>query len=623
MPNGTGKTTTLGLLRAALSGEGRKGAWTAAEVNDLRKTNATTGRFQLVLLHNADRITITIAFNFDAGTATYSTTTQTGQQEGFRPPREMQRFLNPAFVRFFVFDGELAESLLKPTDTNAERVIEYYFQLDVWSRIKRWCDQYWRDAAVANAQTRQGLNRWRTWMERYEARLHNVKVEQHQLVEELESLRRTQLQLRNETDIAIKAKKAYHTKLTQAEKLLEDADRSVVIEEKRALRESRSPAHLHSEFALAMLNLKSALDHAKLPDSAAREFFEDIANEAECICGRPLNDESRTAVRDRAQRYLGSEDVGLLNQIKGEVSAVLGTDYRSPSLHYSRTLEGLASHVREAAQCRSALDAVKQEALHDDPELERKSEDIQDMARRIGSIQEKLLRFETNEVPDNDRIDQTWSIPTLQKGLARAKKEFSQISDTLDKKDRAETLGGICDRAYAISREKLGDAIRDQTNECIKGLMPNNKLRISGFNKCLLLDGKSGASAGETLGVAYAFLSTLFSRQEFQLPFVVDSPAGPLDHPKRNTVAQLIPNLAGQFIAFVISTERQGFQDVLEKQVPGNIQYITICREQDYPPGGGSSSNPSGVTRTTDGVLVLGREFFESFQVATESPNAV
>lgn len=245
------------------------------------------------------------------------------------------------------------------------------------------------------------------------------------------------------------------------------------------------------------------------------------------------------------------------------------------------------------------------------------------MARRIGSIQEKLLRFETNEVPDNDRIDQTWSIPTLQKGLARAKKEFSQISDTLDKKDRAETLGGICDRAYAISREKLGDAIRDQTNECIKGLMPNNKLRISGFNKCLLLDGKSGASAGETLGVAYAFLSTLFSRQEFQLPFVVDSPAGPLDHPKRNTVAQLIPNLAGQFIAFVISTERQGFQDVLEKQVPGNIQYITICREQDYPPGGGSSSNPSGVTRTTDGVLVLGREFFESFQVATESPNAV
>ena len=111
MPNGTGKTTTLGLLRAALSGEGPQGKWTDSEVHALRKSpTTTTGRFQLVLLHNTERVTITITFDFDDRTATYSTTTRAGHQDGFHPPRELQRFLNPAFVRFFVFDGELAES---------------------------------------------------------------------------------------------------------------------------------------------------------------------------------------------------------------------------------------------------------------------------------------------------------------------------------------------------------------------------------------------------------------------------------------------------------------------------------------------------------------------------------
>jgi hypothetical protein len=147
--------------------------------------------------------------------------------------------------------------------------------------------------------------------------------------------------------------------------------------------------------------------------------------------------------------------------------------------------------------------------------------------------------------------------------------------------------------------------------------MPNNAIRIDRVDRSLRLDGKSGGSAGETLSVAYAFLSTLFHRTEYQLPFVVDSPAGPLDHPKRSAVASLIPDLAAQFIAFVISTERDGFQDKLDQTSKSPIQYLTLFRKGDLAME--SAAYATGRAESTvDGILVTGKSFFEAFQIDEE-----
>ncbi|REJ92480.1 MAG: hypothetical protein DWQ29_04800 [Planctomycetota bacterium] len=65
MPNGTGKTTTLKLLRAALSGTGPNGPWTPETILDMRKSSDTaTGLFQVALLHDTHRVTFTLKFDF-------------------------------------------------------------------------------------------------------------------------------------------------------------------------------------------------------------------------------------------------------------------------------------------------------------------------------------------------------------------------------------------------------------------------------------------------------------------------------------------------------------------------------------------------------------------------------
>lgn len=139
MPNGTGKTTTLELLRAALSGDALTGKgsaqeWDADKVQSFKKRNSQSsrGRFQVILICDTRRLTITMDFDFDDGIVRYSTTLPSGNREGFHPPRDVMKFFEANFVNFFVFDGELAAQLLDQEHTKAQDVIKDLFQLNLF-----------------------------------------------------------------------------------------------------------------------------------------------------------------------------------------------------------------------------------------------------------------------------------------------------------------------------------------------------------------------------------------------------------------------------------------------------------------------------------------------------------
>jgi len=133
MPNGTGKTTTLTLLRAALSGAAAD--WDAQTVRSMSKkgNDRGAGKFELALAENGKRITVLMTFDFESGDIQYRTTWGSGQEIGFNPPRSLARFMNEDFVDFYVFDGELAENLLKRKQTHAERAIEREVDPNPWT----------------------------------------------------------------------------------------------------------------------------------------------------------------------------------------------------------------------------------------------------------------------------------------------------------------------------------------------------------------------------------------------------------------------------------------------------------------------------------------------------------
>src|SRR5690606_12775945 len=179
------KTTTLALLRAALSGVAEQ--WAPEQVRSFQKRPPTTDRgyFELRLLLNNRRVTIAMEFDFEKGRVVYRTTRSPhGQQSGYRPPAEFRRYMQPDFINFFVFDGELAEKLLDRTETNAEVAVTTLFQINLLDEVKQVVMDYWERQTQGKPKEEKGLTRRQNYRDKLQARLSSLLREKARLERE-------------------------------------------------------------------------------------------------------------------------------------------------------------------------------------------------------------------------------------------------------------------------------------------------------------------------------------------------------------------------------------------------------------------------------------------------------
>ncbi|MEM6392792.1 MAG: hypothetical protein AAF797_08485 [Planctomycetota bacterium] len=615
MPNGTGKTTTLRLLRAALSGDAA--SWTPKQVRELKKRGRDDdeGVFRLSMLLDDARLTVSLRLDFEEGTVSYSTTYGDGKQEGFKPPQALRRIMRPEFVNFFVFDGELANHLLKPSHTKAEGVIRDLFRLDLFDKLTARLNEHWEDLTAKKGATEpKGFNRRFNKVQDLKKRIGEVEAEFERVTEERDRVKSALLEQKNKFDKAILEREQYAARLSKATGELEQARAAADGEASRLLTRLRSPHAVSPVLAGEMATLTASLDRVKLPESTAKEFFEELAEEAECVCGRPLNEETRRHIRERAKRYLGAEEMNLLNTLKAEVKAHVGGSAGDERAKVNADVERLKQSLRSRKQAQQDKEEVEREAAGDDPKLDAARRQIANLEQQLLDLDNQVRRYEDRDESRGDK--DTLGLDVLRTRLARAEKKLAEITRTLDLKERRDRLASILETARDKAAAGIKREVVRQTNERIDELMKQNALRVKNIRGCLVLEHpESGSvqqegSVGENLSVAYAFLATLFNRSgEHELPFIVDSPAGPLDHQKRTKVAGLIPKLTSQFLAFVISTEQADFVEPLEKALAkaggGKPLYLTLFHDGRVPDLGATVG-----TRDGDGRLVTGREFF-------------
>ena len=622
MPNGTGKTTTLELLRAALSGDAE--SWSAERVRSLKKRNyqSSSGQFQVVLICDGKRLTITMDFDFDAGNVRYSTTRSKGNREGFHPPRHVMKFFEANFVNFFVFDGELADQLLNQNHTRAQLAIEDLFQLSLFPSMTNRIDEYWREETSRKGGIiqKKGLTQRHNRVNLLQKLLEKRKKEQNKIITQYKKAEKELKTKQEQFQEALAEREEVKDQLHQADIILKEAQSHVESSANDVLDDMRNPHSLSSSFAARMITLKDSLDRAKLPESAAREFFEELADETECICGSPITDTMRAHLKVQAGRYMGSDDVLLLNQLKGDVANFVGNETDSHEVELKQKISALDKARRREEDSKTARDAEKNKAVADDPKLEEVEQKINKLEETLRRLKDDLSKFED---PDPSRRDPyTYGIQVLEDRLKIAKFQLAQATDTLELKDKGDLLTKIIEKAHYKAKQGISVTLCQEANKRIEELMPSNIIRIQKITQSLVLQGQEAGSVGETLSIGYAFLSTLFNGTDHKLPFIVDSPANPIDLEVRANVAQLVPKLSHQFIAFTISSERDGFLPSLEiASADGDIQYITMFRKDIQSD---DDLNGEHAEASIDGWCVHGKTYFERFQLDQEEPvNAV
>jgi DNA sulfur modification protein DndD len=407
------------------------------------------------------------------------------------------------------------------------------------------------------------------------------------------------------------------TEIERLTQRVSEAEISVTRLSSRIVEEMRNPHALAKEFATSLTLLKNNLDSLKLPDSTSRQFFAELLEEDDCICGRPLNAATRKAITERSESYLGEDEFGVLNSIKASIGE-LGADGSDSS---SKSLEEALDQLSQATKVRGELQterrALEEEQLSQgDVDLAEGKEKL-DAARASLSAAEDQQQEHDRDANEDDDED-TNCIKSLEQQVKDAAEEYAEATETIILKRKTELVRELLEAAQSSARTKIRKMLVKESNERIKALLQRSPVVIDDIQDSLLLKNQRAASAGQTLSIGYAFLATLFSRKEHNLPFVVDSPAGALDLAVRGDVARLLPMLSRQCIAFTISSERAGFVDALDAAAGSGVQYLTLFRRAAASNELRKRMKEYRPIDTGNGYLVAGRDFFDSFDVEDE-----
>lgn len=222
-------------------------------------------------------------------------------------------------------------------------------------------------------------------------------------------------------------------------------------------------------------------------------------------------------------------------------------------------------------------------------------ERIEELIKLISIARDELERIESKD--END------ASLTEENNLHKADQKFKYYEQEIAKATRTNTalrkkelVDSLVNEIKLQATTALKQEIVRKTNEKLRRVIVDDYVEIESIDRYIKLKGRDGASEGQTLSIAYCFLGTLFEDSELEFPFIIDSPTGKMDFEKRQAVADIIPLVFNQMIAFVQSAEVERFADRFYANP--DSQYLTVV----------ASPQDQAV------VVYEGIDFFDSYQ---------
>ncbi|MEJ0076823.1 MAG: hypothetical protein WDO17_15505 [Alphaproteobacteria bacterium] len=621
MPNGTGKTTTLAMLMAAL--DGRAEEWSPEQVRSYRRPGDENliGQFIVRLLHDGRPLTFELTLNYDEGTARYRTTIpgSGGMTTGHHPPTALHRFLTPQFTNLFVFDGEFADRLLDPDYAEAERAIDALCQLYLLQDIAEFADQEWERATKKRtATTATGLASYQKSRALIAKRLLELTDAQAKAKRQESELNDRVSKLKEFIGTHMSRVKGVNERYEKAKSELAGAENRVTAESGSLMQSIRLPHLLHPQIPHALTYLKENLDRLQLPENTSAQFFEELMEEDHCICGREMTEEARGAIQSHARRYLGSDEAGVINALKKDIDQFMAaSEGESGQERLTHSMQALSAAVRERQEAEGTVRALKQQLIEQgDQQLQQWQEELEEKERTLAGVA-ALLRGLSGAGDESEPIEKALSLSLLNRKLAEADNKISEITKTVELHDQTKLIKKIAEGARQVARERIRGQVLADCNQALRKVLSQDPIQLERIDSSLHISRQAGASVGQTLAVGYTFLMTVLNRGQNDFPLIVDSPANPLDAGRRRQIGQLIPGLCSQFVGFTISTERLGFVSALEA-TRAQIKYMTLFRKTGGTAELMAKLPKKGVQQTANGVVVEDRDYFLAFDVEKE-----
>ena len=395
MPNGIGKTSTMTLIRAVLGEENLS----PEKVRGFRANDAVEdGVFELGLLIEGrhgeppKHYRLTAKLDFKDGSCQYSTLKSEerggGREPGLVLPPDLKHILKAEFIRLFVFDGELARDIRDLTKAAADRAIRTLYQLDDISTLQQRVGDavMKRQAALGrtSGKTQKGVSRHQKLMNEATAQLGALE----KALSEKRSAYTRYIEEQVQVGADIEAHIARNGDLEERRiKLVAEANNlagDIQSSTSQAVLAFRNPATLSSAIRSRLTDLGATLTRARLPKSVSSDFFEEIADEGECICGRPIGATERTVLIQRKEQYLAQDQISAIATMKERLNSSAAAE-----TSFLDCCESLQGKLEDRQANEKAVARLRQEAE------ERGDEDMRLLMKRENKIKIELAALET------------------------------------------------------------------------------------------------------------------------------------------------------------------------------------------------------------------------------------
>lgn len=594
MGNGTGKTTSMSLIKGLLDGSAAN--WNGNKVKSFAPINGTEkdGFFSIAVKFDDRKYIYKLNLFYDEGKTSIETTAlPKGKEKGLILPDALNGVFSPEFVRRFVFDGEQAVKSLDSSSNEAEETIKYLYRLDKLDEILALNQKILQDVQSAEGGKR-GTD---SSIKNLTSRKSDVEKELSKLVSRQVELTKKSKQLVDSLNVKKKQRddldrnnEELNKEKVEIEKLQKENAGKIDVKISEILSILKSPARVSKKLCDDMILLGNSMKKLKLPKSISKDFFKELADAPMCICGREIHEHEREEILRNADQYLGSDQQAVLNEIKSSLMSSEHDDALKIAYEVLYTL--LDERVK-----------LNQRYLTNEERLLKAGgKSAQDLQDSIMSLSEELgaIKSELSTIESSDETDE---FLTYSNNIARAKKEIAEYEDKIASATRTHialirknTVEEIIQSIKSVATNGLKEEILRKTNEKLSSVITDDVIEVENIDRYIKLKGKSGASEGQTLSIAYCFLGTLFEDSELEFPFVIDSPCGSMDLSKRKAIADIVPKVFNQLIAFVTSAEVDQFANQFYDN--SNAQFITIIASVD----------------NDEVEFYEGKEFFDSYQ---------
>jgi len=463
------------------------------------------------------------------------------------------------------------------TSDEAEQTIKYLYRLDKFDDILFVNQKILSEIQNTDGGGRNGsdsaLSNLRTRRDEIQRTIKTLEYRASQFknqISEFESEKKDKIAQRNEID---KKYKDLNQEKNNILKDIESNKKDIDAQIAEIIRLTKSPYLISQTLCDRMRELGSSMTKLKLPKNTSKDFFTELAHSDKCVCDRCIGEKEREAILQNAERYLGSNQQSVLNAIKSSISSC---EYDSS---LSDAFERLSELQEQATILNNRLNDNEEKLIKAGGDKAKELQDrIDELTEKIGACKKSLNVIEAKNDP-YETLTKDNNLYLANEALTELENKIASATNTNRALRRKEIVEELVNQIKQEATKSLKAEIIRKTNEKLKSVITDDNIEIESIDRYIKLKGRAGASEGQTLGIAYCFLGTLFEDAELQFPFIIDSPTGKMDFDKRQAVADIIPNVFNQMIAFVQSAEVERFADRFYNNP--DSQYTTIIASPD------------------------------------------